>query len=69
MKFGAQFFSIRNHTQTPEELYNAFKTIKGMGYSIAQMSAICKMDPYVLKSYIDATCYCFISIFYSFCRQ
>ena len=53
MKFGAQFFSIRNHTQTPEELYNAFKTIKGFGYSIAQMSAICKMDPYVLKSYID----------------
>lgn len=53
MRFGAQFFSIRNHTQTPEELYNAFKTIKSFGYSIAQMSAICKMDPYVLKSYID----------------
>lgn len=53
MKFGAQFFSIRNHTQTPDDLYNSFKVIKGFGYSIAQMSAICKIDPYVLKSYID----------------
>lgn len=53
MKFGAQFFSIRNHTQTPDGLYNAFKRIKDIGYGIAQMSAICKIDPYVLKSYID----------------
>ncbi len=53
MKLGAQFFSIRNHTQTPEELYNSFKEMSSYGYKIAQMSAICKMDPYVLKSYID----------------
>ena len=53
MKFGAHFFSIRNHTQTPDGLYNAFKRIKDIGYGIAQMSAICKIDPYVLKSYID----------------
>lgn len=53
MKFGAQFYSIRNHTQTPEELYNSFKEMKKIGYSIAQMSGICKMDPYVLKSYIE----------------
>ncbi len=53
MKFGAQFYSIRNHTQTPEELYNSFKEMKSYGYRIAQMSGICKMDPYVLKSYIE----------------
>lgn len=53
MKFGAQFYSIRNHTQTPEELYESFKAMKNIGYSIAQMSGICKMDPYVLKSYIE----------------
>ena len=53
MKFGAQFYSIRNHTQTPEELYKSFKEMSGYGYKIAQMSAICKMDPFVLKSYVD----------------
>ena len=53
MKLGAQFYSIRNHTQTPEELYESFKAMKSYGYSIAQMSGICQMDPYVLKSYIE----------------
>ena len=53
MKLGAQFYSIRDNTTTPEDLYKAFKAIKEIGYDIAQMSAICKMDPYVLKSYID----------------
>ena len=53
MKLGAQFYSIRTKTQTPEDLKASFKAMKDLGYEISQMSAICKMDPYVLKSYAD----------------
>ena len=53
MKLGAQFFSIRSKTQTPKDLYQSFKAMKEIGYEIAQMSAICKMDPYELKSFSD----------------
>ena len=53
MKLGAQFFSIRTKTTTPEALKASFKAMKEVGYENAQMSAICKMDPYVLKSYVD----------------
>ena len=51
MKLGAQFYSIRTKTQTPEDLKASFKAMKDVGYEISQMSAICKRDPYVLKSY------------------
>ena len=53
MKLGAQFYSIRDNTQTPEDLYRAFKEIKNIGYEIVQMSAICDIDPTLLKSYSD----------------
>ena len=53
MKLGAQFYSIRDNTTTPEDLYKAFKAIKEIGYEIVQMSAICQIDPYLLKSYSD----------------
>jgi sugar phosphate isomerase/epimerase len=51
MKLGAQFFSIRTKTQTPEDLRLSFKAMKEIGYEIAQMSAICKMDPYQLRDF------------------
>ncbi len=35
---GAQLYSVRNHTQTPEELLNTLKALKDMGYSSVQMS-------------------------------
>ena len=53
MKLGAQFYSIRDNTQTSEDLYRAFKEIKSIGYEIVQMSAICDIDPKLLKSYSD----------------
>ncbi len=61
MKLGAQFYSIRDNTSTPKDLYNAFKKIKDIGYEIAQMSAICQIEAEVLKSYseefsLDITC-------------
>ena len=53
MKLGAQFYSIRDNTTTPEDLYCAFRKIKEIGYEIVQMSAICDIDPNLLKSYSD----------------
>ena len=53
MKLGAQFYSIRDNTTTPEDLKGAFKAIKEAGYEIAQMSAICEIDPHLLKSYSE----------------
>lgn len=53
MKLGAQFFSIRDNTQTPEDLKRSFEAMKRIGYDVAQMSAICKIDPYLLRSYVD----------------
>ena len=53
MKLGAQFYSIRDNTQTPEDLYRAFKSVKEIGYRTAQMSAICEIDAEVLKSYSE----------------
>ena len=45
MKLGAQFYSIRDNTTTPEDLKSAFEKIKKIGYEISQMSAICEIDP------------------------
>jgi hypothetical protein len=53
MKLGAQFYSIRDNTTTPEALYEAFKAIKDIGYEAVQMSAICDIDATLLKSYSD----------------
>ena len=40
MKLGAQFYSIRDKVKTPEGIRNAFKEMKDIGYTIAQMSGI-----------------------------
>ena len=53
MKLGAQFYSIRDNTTTPEDLKKAFESIKNIGYEIVQMSAICPIDPELLRSYSD----------------
>ncbi len=53
MKLGAQFYSIRDNTTTPEALYESFKSIKNIGYEVVQMSAICEIEPELLKSYSE----------------
>ncbi len=53
MKLGAQFYSIRDCTKTPEDLKKSFEAMKNIGYEIAQMSAICDIDPNLLKSYTE----------------
>ncbi len=49
MRLGAQFYSIRNHTQTPEGVEDAFRAMKEIGYQTVQLSAICGMDANDLK--------------------
>ena len=53
MKIGAQFYSIRDNTTSPEDLKKAFQRIKEIGYEAAQMSAICEISPELLKSYSE----------------
>ncbi len=53
MKLGAQFFSIRDHTRTPEDLRKSFEQMSRVGYEVAQMSKICSIDPYLLKTYSE----------------
>lgn len=49
MRLGAQFYSIRNHTQTPDGVEDAFREMKEIGYQTVQLSAICQMDAGELK--------------------
>ncbi len=49
MRLGAQFYSIRNHTQTPAGVEDAFLAMKEIGYQTVQLSAICQMDAGELK--------------------
>ena len=53
MKLGAQFFSIRDRSQTPEDLYASFAKMKEIGYEIVQMSGICKIEAEKLKAYSE----------------
>jgi sugar phosphate isomerase/epimerase len=43
MKLGAQLYSVRNHTQTPEDVAKTFAEMKAIGYETVQLSAICPM--------------------------
>ena len=56
MKLGAQFYSIRNMTTTPEDLRESFKAMRNIGYEIAQMSGICSIEPERLRSYSEEFC-------------
>ncbi len=51
MKLGAQFFSIRDKTKTPEEIKLAFEAMSKVGYEISQMSAIGPIAPELLRDY------------------
>lgn len=53
MKLGAQFFTLRNKATTPEGLESCFAAMKEIGYEVAQMSAICKIEPERLKEMSD----------------
>ncbi len=49
MKLGAQFYSIHDKTKTPEGIYESFREMKDIGYSVVQMSAIGPIEPERLR--------------------
>lgn len=53
MKIGAQLYSLRTACTTPEDLKVTFEKVKNMGYDMVQASAICQIDPHLLRSYVD----------------
>ena len=56
MKFGAQFYSIRDLTTTPANLRIAFQKVSECGFDNAQMSQICPIDAHLLASYSEEFC-------------
>ncbi len=53
MKLGAQFYSIRDKSTTPEDLRASFAEMKRIGYDVAQMSGICKIEAERLRDFSD----------------
>ena len=45
MRLGAQFYTLRTHTQTPEGIRETFRRVKEIGYDAVQISAIGKDIP------------------------
>lgn len=53
MKLGAQFYSIRDNTTTPDDLRMSFAKIKEIGYDNVQMSGICQIEAEKLRSFSE----------------
>lgn len=45
MKIGAQFYTLREYTQTPEGLSECLSRVADMGYEYVQISATCPFEP------------------------
>ncbi|MBD2845630.1 sugar phosphate isomerase/epimerase [Paenibacillus sp. IB182496] len=50
---GAQLYTVREFTKTPEDLKETFRKIKDIGYTTVQLSAIGPMDPEQVKALAD----------------
>ncbi len=53
MKIGAQLYTIREHTQTPEDFDASMKKIREMGYQIVQLSGQGPLDPQFIRDTLD----------------
>ena len=53
MKLAAQLYTIRQYTQNPEDIKVSLGKIKNIGYNAVQVSGFGKIDPHLLKEYID----------------
>ncbi len=53
MKLGAQLFSLRENCNTPERLRETLSRCKKIGYDLVQASAICEIEPELLRGYIE----------------
>jgi len=50
---GAQLFTLREFTKTPEDIANTLKRVKKIGYDAVQVSGMGPIDPQELKEIID----------------
>ena len=53
MKLAAQLYTVRDFLKTPDEIYDALKKIKQIGYDVIQVSGMGEIEPALLKSYVD----------------
>lgn len=53
MKIGAQLFTLRTYTQTPEDLDYTLSQVAKMGYETVQVSAIGPMPPETVRALCD----------------
>lgn len=53
MKIAAQLFTVRDYTQTEEELKRTLKKIKDIGYNAVQVSSIGPIEPEKVKKLVD----------------
>ncbi len=51
MKIGAQLYSVRDLTKTPDSLYLTMKKMKEIGYDVAHASAICNIEAERLRDF------------------
>ncbi len=49
MQIGAQFYTLREHCKTTEELAEALKKVADIGYKTVQLSGVCAYDPAWMK--------------------
>ncbi|WP_238655804.1 sugar phosphate isomerase/epimerase family protein [Paenibacillus piscarius] len=49
----AQMYTLREYTQTPEELRESLRKVSDIGYQAVQISGIGKIDPQLVKQYAD----------------
>ena len=53
MEIGAQFYTLRDYTQTLEDFSEAFKKVADIGYKYVQITGGCCQDPEWLKEQLD----------------
>ncbi len=52
MKLGAQLYTVRQFTKTPEDIEKTLRKIKAMGFDVIQISGFGPMDPHKLGDLI-----------------
>ncbi|HIS69375.1 MAG TPA: sugar phosphate isomerase/epimerase [Candidatus Gallacutalibacter stercoravium] len=53
IKLGAQLYTVREFTQTPQGIEETLRKIKKMGFDVIQISAFGKIDPQRLAALVD----------------
>ena len=52
-KIGAQLYTLRDYTKTPNDIAQTLKKVREMGYEIVQVSALGPIDQKELKKILD----------------